>query len=68
MRNLMKRLNESLMKKPYENLYVSLLIYITDYLIGLAFLGLPNWASLLGLSNWALVCGLEWDQKGPIRH
>ena len=25
-------------------------LYITDYLIGLAF--------------WALVCGLEWDQKG----
>ena len=29
---------------------------------------LSNWAGLLGLSNWALMCGLEWDQKGPIRH
>ena len=29
---------------------------------------LSNWASFLGLSNWALVCGLEWDQKGLIRH
>ena len=32
------------MQKPYENLYVSLLIYITDYLIGLAF-----WAFQIGL-------------------
>ena len=29
---------------------------------------LSNWAGLLGLSNWALMCGLEWDQKGLIRH
>ena len=29
---------------------------------------LSNWAGLLGLSNWVLVCGLEWDQKGPIKH
>ena len=29
---------------------------------------LSNWVSLLGLSNWALVCGLEWNQKGPIKH
>ena len=49
---------KSLMKNSYEKLYASLLIYITDY----------NWAKLLGLPNWALVCGLEWDQKGPIRH
>ena len=34
-------------------LYICLLTI--DYLIGLA---------LLGLSNWALICGLEWDQKG----
>ena len=34
-------------------LHVSLLT--TDYLIGLA---------LLGLSNWVLICGLEWDQNG----
>ena len=32
-----------------------LLIYITDYLIGLAF---------LGHFNWALICGLVWDQNG----
>ena len=37
----------------HKILYVSL--HITDYLIGLAF---------LGLLNWVLVCGLEWDKNG----
>ena len=41
----MKRLNEKSHEKAlFENLYVSLLIYITDYLIGLAF-----WAFPIGL-------------------
>ena len=34
-------------------------LYLTDYLIGLAF-----WAFPIGLK----CVGLEWDQKGPIRH
>ena len=38
---LMKDLMKVSSKKTYENLYVSLLIYITDYLIGLAFWAFP---------------------------
>ena len=37
-----------------KNFCMFLPLYLTNYLIGLAY--------------WALVCGLEWDQKGPIRH
>ena len=46
-------LMKDLMKVSYENLIYN---------------WLSNWTSFLGHSNWALVCGLEWDQKGPIRH
>ena len=34
------------------------LLYLTNYLIGLAIWAFPI----------RLKCGLEWDQKGPIRH
>ena len=38
---LMKDLMKVSSKKTYENLYISLLIYISDYLIGLAFWAFP---------------------------
>ena len=41
MKTLIKILLYDLNKNPIENLYVSLLIYKTDYLIGLVFWEIP---------------------------
>ena len=56
-------LMKDLMKVSYKNL-MKFCMFLSFYIYN----WLSNWASLLGLPNWALLCGLEWDQKGPIRH